>query len=66
MIATTMITQPKMVETLYQQLPASKREQIEKRNGKSRPTRLWSGPARARRSRPTLPGRRNPKEMNYT
>lgn len=35
-IAETMITQPKMVEGLYQQLPQSKRDQIEKRDaGKS-------------------------------
>ena len=36
-IAETMITQPKMVEALYQQLPASKREQIEKRDGDKSP-----------------------------
>lgn len=36
-IAQTMITQPKTVEALYQQLPASKREQIEKRDGDKSP-----------------------------
>lgn len=36
LIAETMITQPKMVETLYNQLPQSKKEQIEKRDSEKK------------------------------
>ena len=36
LIAETMITQPKMVETLYNQLPQLKKEQIEKRDAEKK------------------------------
>lgn len=36
LIAETMITQPKMVETLYSQLPQLKKEQIEKRDAEKK------------------------------